>query len=198
MQQPVNGAMETLPTYSTQLTNDALLYELKQQYPEYAQNGLLLINISQQRLYQIKIQSLIKTHIISSASNGTGNIENSGKTPLGAHFIREKFGDGALIGSQFKARQLTGHIPKILTNPGEQSDGDNITSRILWLSGLERGYNQGEGVDSYNRYIYIHGTDEEGRLGTLASHGCIRMSNQAIIDLYAMVDRSTLVYIYKQ
>lgn len=190
--------MEASPTYSTQFTNEALLSQLSQQYPENTKYGLLLVNISQQRLYQIQNQHLVKAHIISSATNGTGNDQNSGKTPLGAHSIREKFGEGASIGSQFKARQLTGYTPTILTNPYEQSASDNITSRILWLAGLEPGYNQGEGVDSYTRYIYIHGTDEEGLLGTLASHGCIRMANQAVIDLYAMVDASTLVYIYEQ
>jgi len=117
---------------------------------------------------------------------------------LGAHFIREKFGDNAPLGTQFKGRQSTGYIPPILSSPEQTSDDDYITSRILWLSGLEAGYNQGGDVDSYKRYIYIHGTDEEGRLGTPASHGCIRMANQDIIDLYAEVSTDTLVYIIKK
>ena len=140
----------------------------------------------------------MKTFIISSAANGVGNKQDSGKTPLGAHFISEMYGDKAPLGSQFKARELTDYRPTILTNAGEKSIGDNITSRILRLSGLEPGYNQGEGIDSYHRYIYIHGTDEEGRLGTPVSHGCIRMANQDIIDLYSEVNVSTLVYIYEQ
>ena len=187
-----------LPTYSNKISNKELLLQLYQQYPQHAKNGLLLINIFRQQLFYIRDQHLIEKYRISSAENGIGSKEGSSKTPLGAHFIHEKFGDGALLGSQFKARQLTGYIPKILTGKQEKSKEDNITSRILWLSGLESGYNRGAGVDSYHRYIYIHGTDEEGRLGTPASHGCIRMANQDIIDLYSEVDISTLVYIYKQ
>lgn len=190
--------MSVLPNYSTQLTNDELLLKLKRQYPEYTSRTILLVNILQQRLYHIKNQNLVKEHMVSSAINGTGNTDGSGKTPLGAHFVREKVGENALLGSQFKGRKLTGHRVKILTNSDERSKDDNITSRILWLSGLEAGINQGKGIDSYHRYIYIHGTDEEGRLGTPASHGCIRMANQDIIDLYPAIDRSTLVYIYEQ
>ena len=184
--------------YSTQLSNAGLVSTLTLQHPEQTNNGMLLINIHQQRLYQIRNKKLLQSYAISSAANGTGNQDGSGKTPLGTHYIREKFGDGAPLGSQFKARKLTGHQPKILTTPGERSASDNITSRILWLSGLEPGNNQGDGVDSYQRYIYIHGTDEESRLGTPASHGCIRMANQDIINLYSAVDTSTLVYIYQQ
>ena len=187
-----------MPIYSQKLSNKKLLLKLSVRYPLYTKNSLLLVNIFQQRLFYLRNQHLINAYIISSAANGTGNQQNSGKTPLGAHFIREKYGDKAPLGGQFIARELTGYTPSILTNAGEKSTGDNITSRILWLSGLESGYNQGEGVDSYHRYIYIHGTDEEGRLGTPASHGCIRMANQDIIDLYSDVDDSTLVYIYEQ
>lgn len=190
--------MEVSPAYSKQLQNNELLIQLSKKYPKHTQNSMLLINVSQQRLYQIHKQHLVKAHIISSGESGTGNLDHSGKTPLGAHFIKEKIGEGAAIGSQFKARQLTGYIPKILTTPSELSDQDNITSRILWLAGLEPGHNHGDGIDSYSRYIYIHGTDEEGRLGTPVSHGCIRMANQAVIDLFDRVDVSTLVYIYEQ
>ena len=175
-----------------------LLLELKHSYPNYCHSHILLINIQHQRLYQIKDQTLLREYVISSAANGAGNKENSGKTPLGAHLIREKFGDNVVLGTQFKARQSTGYIPPILIRPEQSSDGDYITSRILWLGGLETGYNQGEGVDSYHRYIYIHGTDEEGRLGTPASHGCIRMANKDIIDLYTEVNTETLVYIFEK
>lgn len=190
--------MQSLPVLSSQLTNSELLIDLSQHYPNHYQRGLLLVNIRQQRLYHIQKQRLLNGYVISSAENGTGNIENSGKTPLGAHYIREKFGDGVPIGSQFRARQSTRFIPDILTQAHQSSSNDFITSRILWLSGLEYGYNQGSGVDSYQRYIYIHGTDEEGRLGSPASHGCIRMANQAIIDLYSEVRIDSLVHIIEQ
>jgi len=196
VQQPVIA--RALPIYSNKLSNAALLANLYKNYPEYTENGLLLINIFQQHLFHIRGEDLIRAYSISSAANGTGNNQDSGKTPLGAHYIKEKYGDSAPLGSQFKARKLTGYIPKILTSPQELSCGDNITSRILWLSGLEAGFNLGDGVDSYSRYIYIHGTDEEGRLGTPVSHGCIRMANQDIINLYDEIGLSTLVYIYQQ
>ena len=93
---------------------------------------------------------------------------------------------------------MTGHLPTILTSPDQSSHDDFITSRIIWLSGLEPDYNKGKGVDSYQRYIYIHGTDEEGRLGKPASHGCIRMANQDIIDLYSDVEIDTLIYIIEE
>ena len=70
-----------------------------------------------------------------------------------------------------------------------------MCSRILWLVGLEEGLNKGEGIDSYNRYIYIHGTSEEGRLGKPASHGCIRMKNKEVIELYERIKIGTLVLI---
>ncbi|MGB1307087.1 MAG: L,D-transpeptidase family protein, partial [Flavobacteriales bacterium] len=75
------------------------------------------------------------------------------------------------------------------------SKTDDITSRILWLSGMEKDINKGGNVDSYNRYIYIHGTSEEGKIGTPASHGCIRMLNTDVIELYAKIKIGTKVLI---
>ena len=88
--------MQALPAYSQQLTNHELLLELKHSYPNYCHSHILLINIQHQRLYQIKDQTLLREYVISSAANGAGNKENSGKTPLGAHLIREKFGDNVV------------------------------------------------------------------------------------------------------
>jgi lipoprotein-anchoring transpeptidase ErfK/SrfK len=75
------------------------------------------------------------------------------------------------------------------------SDNDYVTSRILWLDGSEEGFNKGRGIDSYQRYIYIHGTHEEGLIGKKASHGCIRMFNNDVIWLYDLVKEGTKVYI---
>ena len=171
---------------------------LAMQYPKHVGRQWLLINVSQQRLYYLKDQKLKADYPISSAKNGTGCEENSGKTPLGGHFIREKIGDNAPFCANFKGRKLTGEIPEILTQANQTYDADYITSRILWLSGLDTDYNLGSGVDSYQRYIYIHGTAEEGRLGEPVSHGCIRMANHDIIELYDRVTVDSLVYIYEQ
>ncbi|RVU84554.1 L,D-transpeptidase [Leucothrix sargassi] len=188
--------MSQQPRLSNQLDNQELLAKLLSDYPEYTQNLILIANIHQQRLYAIDTKSAsIREYIISSAANGTGSQNGSGKTPLGAHFIREKFGDNAAIGMTFKGRVATGDTAKILTKPDEQSSTDNITTRILWLSGLEEGNNKGGDLDSYSRYIYIHGTDEEGRLGTPASHGCLRMRNNDVVELYELTPLNTLVYI---
>ena len=188
--------MSQQPTFSTQLDNQELLGRLLNDYPDHITSNLLLVNIKQQLLYSLDTRtSHCKSYLISSASNGIGSQNGSGKTPLGAHYIREKFGESAPLGSVFKGRQNTGKIAKILTKADELSDADNITSRILWLSGLEESFNKGDEVDSYSRYIYIHGTDEEGRLGTPASHGCIRMSNQSVIELFDQIQTNSLVYI---
>ncbi len=111
------------------------------------------------------------------------------------HIITQKYGTNAKVGTIFRARANTGKIARILTETGRRSKEDNVTTRVLWLSGLEKGFNKGGNVDSHRRYIYIHGTDEEGRLGTPASHGCIRMDNQAVIHLYQQVPLGTLVMI---
>ena len=188
--------MSQQPIFSTQLDNQELLDRLLSDYPDHTTSYLLLVNIKQQRLYFLNTQTTdYKSYLISSASNGIGNQNGSGQTPLGAHYIREKFGENAPLGSIFKGRQNIGKIAKILTKPNELSNLDNITSRILWLSGLEASLNKDGDVDSYNRYIYIHGTDEEGRLGTPASHGCIRMSNQSVIELFDITSINTLIYI---
>ena len=186
------------PIYSAHSSNQELLDRLSLKFPKHISRTILLININQQRLYHLHNNSLIHNYPISSALNGTGSQNGSGKTPLGAHCIRERFGDGALIGSIFKGRINTGKVATILTEKNALSNTDNITSRILWLSGLELGYNQGDDVDSHKRYIYIHGTDEEGRLGQSVSHGCIRMANQDVIDLFAHIELNTFVYIIKQ
>lgn len=153
------------------------------------------ISISKQALYLIENDTISKTYIISSAKAGTGNHSGSYKTPLGMHCISEKIGDDAPLATIFKARKSTHKCAKILTSPDEKTDADNITTRILWLSGLETGINKGGNVDSHNRYIYIHGTDEEGRLGQAVSHGCIRMGNQDVIDLFDRIQIGTLVNI---
>jgi len=155
---------------------------------------LIFISIKNQQLYHIKNEKIINTFIISSSEYGTGNKEGSNKTPIGLHTIRQKHGNKTPINGKMVGRKFYGKIAKIYTDKS-RSKTDDITTRILWLEGLEKGKNKGEGIDSYKRYIYIHGTSEEGRLGTPASHGCIRMKNKDIIDLYKRVEVGTLVLI---
>ena len=137
---------------------------------------------------------LIRQYPVSTAANGAGEQNGSHCTPRGRHRIAEKIGAGAPLCSAFKARELTGEIwtPELdAANPGR----DWILSRILWLEGQEPGRNQGGGVDSHNRYIYIHGTNEEHRIGSPASHGCIRMKNADVAELFDLVKVGTEVRI---
>ena len=152
------------------------------------------IDISQQRLYLKKNDDLIKSYPISSSKYGEGSTENSNMTPLGLHVIKEKIGTDVPINTLFISRINTKRTVNIENSRNKTKD-DHITSRILWLDGLEEGINKGKGVDSYSRYIYIHGTHEEGLIGEKASHGCIRMLNNDVIDLYNYVNIGTEVYI---
>ena len=155
---------------------------------------IIFVSIKDQKLYHIKNNRVINNFSISSSKYGTGNKNGSNKTPLGLHKIKEKYGEGVPINGKMVGRIFYNQIANIYKDTTE-SKTDDITSRILWLEGIEKGKNKGEGIDSYNRYIYIHGTSEEGKLGTPASHGCIRMKNKDVIDLYNKVEVGTLVLI---
>jgi lipoprotein-anchoring transpeptidase ErfK/SrfK len=159
---------------------------------------LIEVDTRLQRLYLWERYSdgdmLIREYPVSTAANGVGERSGSHCTPRGRHRIAAKIGAGAPLGAAFKARQPTGEIwtPELdAENPGR----DWILTRILWLAGLEPGRNQGGEVDSQARYIYIHGTGEEQRLGTPASHGCIRMRNADVAELFDLVEVDTEVRI---
>ena len=155
---------------------------------------VLFVNITEQKMYYIKEGGIVKTYAISSSSYGVGNKAGSNKTPIGLHKVKQKFGEETPINGKMIGRVFYGDIATIYTD-NTKSKTDDVCSRILWLVGLEEGLNKGEGIDSYNRYIYIHGTSEEGRLGKPASHGCIRMKNKEVIELYEKVKIGTLVLI---
>ncbi|MEO5340630.1 MAG: L,D-transpeptidase [Magnetococcus sp. MYC-9] len=128
---------------------------------------------------------------VSTAAAGFGNRQDSGQTPVGLHRIAACIGADEPCGMVFKSRLATGEIVAECTQPA----GDFITSRILWLEGLEEGVNRGEGCDSRARYIYIHGTPYRTLLGQPASAGCVRMDNQHILELFPQVQEGTLVLI---
>jgi len=155
---------------------------------------IIFVSITAQRMYHIKENNIISEYIISSSAYGTGNKSGSNKTPLGLHKVKQKYGKATPINGRMVGRVFYGDIATIYTDK-TKSKTDDVTSRILWLEGMEKGKNKGEGIDSYKRYIYIHGTSEEGRLGTPASHGCIRMRNKEVIDLYKLIEVGTLVLI---
>ena len=160
----------------------------------YAENTHIEVDISEQRLYLIE-NSLIKaSYPISTSKYGEGSIENSFKTPLGEHSIKEMIGEEAELNTIFTSRINTMRSATII-DQFEDTDNDYVTSRIMWLDGEKDGFNKGGNVDSFRRYIYIHGTHEEGLIGTKASHGCIRMFNYDVIELFNIVNIGTKVLI---
>lgn len=132
--------------------------------------------------------------VISSAEKGVGEAFGSFQTPRGKHIIRAKIGAGLPLNSVFVGRRPTGEIytPELGRAYPKR---DWILSRILWLSGCEPGLNRLGKVDTMRRYIYIHGSPDEGRFGVAHSHGCIRMRNTDIVDLFDRVKVGTPVLI---
>lgn len=158
----------------------------------------ILIQLQTQTLHAFDDDELWGQFLVSTAKNGAGQQENSGCTPLGKHTIAQKIGENAPIHSVFVGRVATGEIydDKLgVDNPQR----DWILTRILWLQGLERGKNLGENeqgcCDTYQRYIYIHGTPDSEPMGVPKSHGCIRMRNDELIRLFDWAECGTLVEI---
>src|SRR5207247_3450625 len=119
-----------------------------------------------------------------------GGEENSMRTPPGWHRIHARIGDGAETGAVFESRVPTGVVWH-----GEPLVADLILTRILTLEGLEDGVNRGPGHDSLERYIYIHGTNHEDQLGRPASHGCVRLANADVVELFDRVAEGAAVFI---
>jgi lipoprotein-anchoring transpeptidase ErfK/SrfK len=150
----------------------------------------LLVDTAKQRLSIVQNGNPIAEFPVSTSRFGLGNVENSLKTPLGLHRVKEKYGHNAPLGRVFRDRIDTGEDWPIGT-PGENL----ILTRILRLEGLEPGINAGPGIDSYERYIYIHGTNNEKSIGLPSSHGCVCMKNTDIITLFDQIPEDTLVFI---
>lgn len=163
-------------------------------------NGRYYIEVDSrlQRLYLWEAypdgDMLIREYAVSTAANGLGEVSGSYRTPRGRHRIAEKIGAGAPLYAAFKGREPTGEIWTPTLDAAEPGR-DWILTRILWLEGMEPGRNRGGSVDSRARYIYIHGTNEEHRIGTPASHGCIRMKNAEVAELFDLVKPGTEVRI---
>ena len=155
---------------------------------------ILLVHSDSQTLQQIDEDDTgARCYAISSSRHGLGQQRDSFCTPAGWHRIAEKIGAGEPEGRIFKSRQPSDRI----CTPEETAieKDDVITSRILWLDGLQAGLNQGGEVDSHDRYIYIHGTADEAHIGQPMSIGCIRMTNRDVIELFERVEVGDLVLI---
>lgn len=127
-------------------------------------------------------------YVVSTSRFGTGQVMDSNRTPLGLHRIARKIGGGQPIGTIFKARQPVGFV-------GDGKTKADIVHRIFWLDGLEPGFNRGGNVDTFRRYVYIHGFGDETTLGRPQSHGCVHLAAADLVPLYKRLPVGTLVWI---
>ena len=156
----------------------------------------LAVSIVQQRLDHFRGRRLLRSYRVSTARAGAGCVEDSLRTPTGLHRVSERIGDGEAAGMVFKARRPTGVLWRDWPGP----EDNLITTRILRLEGLEAGRNRGvdaEGrvVDTHRRLVYIHGTNQAGRLGTPNSHGCILLSDDDMLELFAAAPAGSWVMV---
>ena len=156
------------------------------------------ISIPAQRLWlRDEAGQLLAEYPVSTAANGAGEASGSNCTPRGRHVVRARIGEDAPSGAVFIGRRPTGEVwtPELAAQFPAR---DWILTRILWLSGCEPGFNRSGQVDSMRRYIYIHGTPDSEPMGVPRSHGCIRMRNCDVIDLFERVPVGTPVTILDQ
>ena len=152
------------------------------------------ISLSDQQLVGYAEGQVVCRYAVSTALNGAGEAEGSGCTPRGRHRIRARIGEGQACGAVFIGRRPTGEVwsPELAATFPQR---DWILSRILWLCGEEPGFNRGGDVDSQRRYIYIHGTGDDQPMGRPLSHGCVRMRNTEMVELFARTPVGCIVQI---
>jgi lipoprotein-anchoring transpeptidase ErfK/SrfK len=152
------------------------------------------VDLAFQTLRLLEGDRELRTYPVSTGLRGPGEQTGSGCTPRGLHRVRLRIGGGCPEGAVFRARRSTGEV----YDDGlaaRYPERDWILTRILWLTGAERGRNRGGEVDSLRRYIYIHGCPDREPMGVPHSHGCIRMRNLDLIELFDLVEAGTLVEI---
>ena len=175
------------------------LQRASEQFPQHAGFPAAIVSVSEQILFLYVKGLFVRSYPVSTSRHGPGQQEGSYQTPIGIHCVKEKIGAEAEFAEIFLSRERTNSFAS-LEHEAVCTEIECITSRILWLAGLEEGINkannsQGQSVDSYERYIYIHGTHEEGLIGQTASIGCVRMKNADVIDLFEKLFVSSLVII---
>ena len=153
----------------------------------------LVVSIEKQEMALLEKGEISAVFTISTSKNPPSCLTDSYGTPTGLHKVADKIGAGAPEGTVFKGRVPTGQIYDQVSP--EDAERNLITSRILRLRGLEIGKNCGEGLDSYDRYIYIHGSNHEDRIGQPFSGGCVEMFNADVIELFEQVDVGDLIWI---
>ena len=188
MQNRINREMSTRPTMIASRLRDA---------EQFAGGGdLIWVDLDMQRLWHLEGWRVKRMYRCSTAANGHGERDGSFCTPRGWHEVRELIGAGMPPGTVYRSRVPTGAIWTMNADGIDTAvEEDLILDRILRLAGLEDGLNCGPGRDSWDRYIYIHGTNHIDRLGEPASHGCVRMDGADVRELFASVKPGTAVFI---
>ncbi|QOR38684.1 L,D-transpeptidase [Billgrantia diversa] len=156
----------------------------------------LEVDIGRQCLIQWLGEQPQREWLVSTALAGTGQRESSGCTPLGWHYVRAAIGAGQPAGTVFRGRRPTGEVYSAALADAHP-ERDWILTRILWLCGLERDVNRGGDVDSQRRYIYLHGTPPDQPMGAPRSHGCIRMRDEALLEVFALALPGTPVWLHE-
>lgn len=159
-------------------------------------HNYLDICIASQQLTVYSAGKPVQCYPVSTAKNGAGELMGSECTPTGWHKIRAKIGAGQPLNSVFVGRRATGEIYNVELG-GQNPQRDWILTRILWLGGLEPGKNRYGNVDSTWRYIYIHGCPDQLMDGSPRSHGCVRMKNADVLDLFNRIEVGVKVYIHE-
>ena len=155
----------------------------------------LELDLSTQRLWCWVGQQRVADYPLSSGAAGIGQRDGSGQTPLGWHYVRAAIGAGQPAGAVFRGRRPTGEVFDAAL-AAEYPQRDWILTRILWLCGLEPGVNRGGSVDSQRRYIYLHGTPPDQPMGTPASHGCVRLRDSALLEVFDFAPPGTPVWLH--
>jgi hypothetical protein len=171
------------------MINDYVRSHYKQNFSEY-----IYVSVRYQKIYMISDTNILISFPVSTALKGTGSQIHSEKTPLGLHRITHKLGEEAPVGGIIGPTGYTGKQISIFNDSGERGK-DEVTTRALRLEGMEAGKNKGGENDSFIREIYIHGTPDEHLIGQPVSHGCVRMKNQDIIQLFGKVSKGMYVLI---
>ncbi len=159
-----------------------------------ADDFLIKVSIDEQRLQLLEAGRVVMDVAVATAANGPGEVQHSECTPRGWHKVRAKVGAGCAPNTVFVGRRPTGEVYSPALKAAEPGR-DWMLTRILWLSGLEPGRNRLGNVDSMRRYIYIHGCPQEDPMGIPSSHGCVKMRNDEVIELFDRVPVGTKVLI---
>lgn len=168
---------------------------VRTRFPSPKSGRLVVVDIRTQTLFLLKHGLIAHRWPVSTSIDGTDQIARSDGTPLGVFRVARKLGTGLPPGAILHDQVPTGRVVAPVRAPDDQAASRWITTRIMWLSGLQPGWNEGGDVDSYLRHIYIHGTANLGMLGRPGSHGCVQMAPHAVIALYRAVPVGTLVAI---